>query len=131
MKKVTDIKQALINTPEAPNQLMIRADSLWSKLKDISLKFNRDSDFPSTEENPPSSVTFNERLDKLVYTHYRSLSNITQNEKTAYKILMDEFPSVLEQLKKLYNGDFKSLENDMEKYNAPWTPGRIPTLENH
>ncbi len=129
MKKVTDIKQALINTPEAPNDLMVRADNLWSTLKDISLKFNRESNFPSTEENPPSPVTFNERLAVLSYTHYRSSSNITQNEKNAYKILMDKFPPVLEQLKNLYNYDLKTLEDDLEKYNAPWTPGRIPTLE--
>ncbi len=129
MKRVTDIKQALINTPEAPNDLMVRADNLWEKLKDISLKFNRESNFPSTEENPPSPVTFNERLGVLAYTHYRSSSNITQNEKNAYKVLMDKFPPVLEQLKNLYNYDLKTLEDDMEKYDAPWTPGRIPTLD--
>ncbi len=129
MKRVTDIKQALINTPEAPHSLMVRADNLWDTLKDISLKFNRESKFPSTEENPPSPVTFNERLAVLSYTHYRSSSNITQNERNAYKILMDKFPPVLDQLKNLYNDDLKSLENDMEKYDAPWTPGRIPTLD--
>jgi len=128
MKRVTDIKQALINTPEAPNDLMVKADNLWNTLKDISLKFNRESNFPSTEENPPSPVTFNERLGVLSYTHYRSSSNITQNERNAYKVLMDKFPPVLEQLKSLYNYDLKTLEDDMEKYGAPWTPGRIPTL---
>jgi photosystem II stability/assembly factor-like uncharacterized protein len=129
MKEVTDIKQALINTPEAPNNLMVRADSLWSKLESISLLFRRESDFPSTEENPPSPVTFNERLAVLAYTHYRSSSDVTQKEKDAFKILMDKFPRVLEWLKTLYNVDLKSLQSDMEKYNAPWTPGRIPTLE--
>jgi hypothetical protein len=129
IKRVTDIKQALINTPEAPNDLMVKADNLSKKLKDISLMFERESKFPSTEENPPSQVTFNERLSVLAYTHYRSSSNITQNERNAYKVLMDKFPPVLEQLKNLYNYDLKSLESDMEKYGAPWTPGRIPTLE--
>ena len=129
MKRVTDIKQALLNTPEAPDDLMTRADNLWSTLKDISLKFNRDSDSPSAEENPPSPVTFSERLSKLIYTHYGSTSNVTQGERDAYKILMDKFPPVLEQIKNLYEYDLKSLENDMEKYNAPWTPGRLPTLE--
>ncbi len=130
IKRVTDIKQALINTPEAPNDLMVKADTLWGKLKDISLKFNRDSDFPSAEENPPSPVTFSERLSKLIYTHYGSTSNVTQGERNAYKILMDKFPPVLNQIKKLYEQDLKSLESDMEKYNAPWTPGRLPVLEN-
>ena len=124
--KVVDIKQALINTPEAPNDLMIKADSLSIKLKDIWLKFNRDSNHPSVEETPPSPVTFNERLGTLAYTHFRSTSGITQNERNAYNILSEEFPPVLNQIKKLYNEDLKSLESELEKYNAPWTPGRIP-----
>jgi hypothetical protein len=33
---------------------------------------------------------------------------------------------VLNQIKKLYNDDLKSLDAELEKYNAPWTPGRIP-----
>jgi len=124
--RVADIKQALINTPDAPNELMIKADSLAEKLQDIWLKFNRDSDHPSAEEAPPSPVTFNERLGTLAYTHFRSTSGITQNEKNAYNILMEEFPPVLNQIKKLYNEDLKSLDAELEKYNAPWTPGRIP-----
>ena len=90
------------------------------------MKFNRDADHPSTEETPPSPVTFNERLGTLAYTHFRSTSGITQNEKNAYNILMEEFPPVLDQIKKLYNVDLKGLEAELEKYNAPWTPGRIP-----
>ena len=126
INKVADIKQALINTPDAPNELMVKADGLSIKLQDIWLKFNRDSDHPSVEETPPSPVTFNERLGTLAYTHFRSTSGITQNERNAYDILMEEFPPVLNQIKKLYNEDLKSLEAELEKYNAPWTPGRIP-----
>ena len=39
---------------------------------------------------------------------------------------MEEFPPVLNQIKKLYNEDLKSLDAKLEKYNAPWTAGRIP-----
>jgi hypothetical protein len=90
------------------------------------LKFSRDADHPSVEETPPSQVTFNERLGTLAYTHWRSTSEITQKEKDAYNILVEEFPPVLNQIKELYNVDLKGLEAELEKYNAPWTPGRIP-----
>jgi hypothetical protein len=129
MKKVEHIKQALVNTPEAPEDLMIRAEKISGNLTDISLKFSRDSDKPSVEETPPSYPTFNERLNILQYVHYRSTSNITQNEKNAYSILMEEFPPVLNELKRIYSVDLKNLEDDLEKYNAPWTPGRIPAFE--
>ncbi len=129
MKKVETMKQAIANTPEAPSELLIKADELSKKLVDINLKFERDSDFPSAEENPPSPVTFNERLSTLAYTHWRSTSNITQNEKNAYNILEEEFPPVLDNIKNLYNTDYKNLESELEKYNAPWTPDRLPEMK--
>jgi hypothetical protein len=61
--------------------------------------------------------------------HYRSTSNITQNETNAYDILMEEFPPVLNEIRRIYNVDLKNLEDDLEKYNAPWTPGRVPIFE--
>jgi photosystem II stability/assembly factor-like uncharacterized protein len=124
--KVADIKQAILNTPEAPETLMANADKLSGELQDIWLKFSRDADHPSAEETPPSPVTFNERLGTLAYTHWRSTSDITQKEKDAFNILSEEFPPVLNQIKKLYNVDLKNLQAELEKYNAPWTPGRIP-----
>jgi hypothetical protein len=129
MKNVENIKQALLNSPEAPIDLMIKTEKISRQLKTISLKFSRDSDHPSVEETPPSLVTFNERLNILVYTHSRSTSNITQSERNAYDILLEEFPTVLDELKRIYNTDLKNLEDDLEKYNAPWTPGRIPSFD--
>lgn len=124
--QVADIKQVILNTPEAPNELMIRADKLSGELQDIWLKFDRDADHPSAEETPPSPVTFNERLGTLAYTHWRSTSDVSQKEKDSFNILTEEFPPVLNQIKKLYSEDLKNLQAELEKYNAPWTPGRIP-----
>lgn len=129
IKRIETIKIALLNTPLAPEELMIRANNISVELKDISLKFSRDADHPSVEETPPSLPTFNERLNILAFTHYRSTSKITQNEKNAYNVLTEEFLPVLEAIKRLYSVEFKNLENELEKYNAPWTPGRIPEFK--
>lgn len=127
-KRVENIRQAILNTPEAPAELLTRADAVSGKLKEISLKFNRESSVPSFEENPPSLMTLNERLSVLAYTHYRSTSNITNSERYAYEALTGEFPPVLESIKGIYNNEILPLEAELEKYNAPWTPGRIPSL---
>ena len=129
MKRVTDIKFALNETPAAPLTLMNKAENISKELAIINLKFNRDENKPSPEENPPSPVTFNERLNVLAYTHNRSTSNITKNERNAYSALVSEFPPILERIKSIYNVDLKNLEADLEKYNAPWTPGRIPEIK--
>jgi len=127
--KIIDIKYAINVTPEVPVELMNNADNISKELETISLKFTRSSDRPSSEENPPSPVTFNERLGVLAYTHGRSTASITQNERNAYSALVSEFPSVLDRLKAINNIDIKNLESELEKYNAPWTPGRIPDVK--
>ena len=128
-KRIVEIKYAINVTPQAPVEMMNKADNIAKELVTISLKFTRSSDRPSAEENPPSLVTFNERLNVLAYTHNRSTSNITQNEKNAYSALVSEFPSVLDRIKTINNVDLKNLESELEKYNAPWTPGRIPDVK--
>jgi len=129
MKKIVDIKYAINVTPDVPADLMNKADNIFRELETINLKFTRNSDKPSAEENPPSPVTFNERLGVLVYTHGRSTANITQNERNAYSALISEFPSVLDRIRTINNVDLKNLEAELEKYNAPWTPGRIPDVK--
>lgn len=129
IKRVENVKYAINITPSAPAELMDRAMKISKELNNINLKFNRDSNKPSVEETPPSLPTFNERLAIVSYTHYRSTANITQNERRAYSALISEFPPVLDQIKKLYNEDIKQLEDDLEKYNAPWTPGRVPDMK--
>jgi hypothetical protein len=129
VKKVENIKNAIAHSPAAPNSLMEKADIISGKLKDFQFMFSRESDRPSSEENPPSLMTFNERLSVLAYTHRRSTSCITNNEKAAYDILMSEFPAVLDELKKIYSTDVAELENELEEYNVPWTPGRVPSVK--
>jgi photosystem II stability/assembly factor-like uncharacterized protein len=129
IKRVEDIKYAINITPAIPVEMMNKAENISKELELISLKFNRDSNRPSPEENPPSPLTFNERLNILAYTHNRSTSNITRNERNSYSALVSEFPPVLERIKSIYNVDLKNLESELEKFNAPWTPGRIPDIK--
>jgi photosystem II stability/assembly factor-like uncharacterized protein len=129
MRRVENIKYAINITPEVPSDFMNKAENISKELFLLNLKFNRDSNRPSPEENPPSPVTFEERLNVLAYTHNRSTSNITRNERNAYSALVSEFPPVLDRIKSIYNVDLKNLESDLEKYNAPWTPGRIPDVK--
>ncbi len=126
VKRTETLKQVILKTPEASNEMLNEAKSISKKLKEISLKFNRDSKYPSAEENPPSPPTFSDRLGILAYTHWRSTSNVTNNEKNAYKILVEEFPPVLTELQNIFSIDIKSLEEKLEKMKAPYTEGRIP-----
>lgn len=128
-KRVDNLKQVILNTPDALFEMMTRANNISDKLNELLLNFERKSKFPSTEENPPSPVTINERLRTLAYTHWRSTSNLTKNEQVAYDVLAEDFPPILARVKNIYEVDIKKLEADLEKIAAPWTPGRVPELE--
>ncbi len=123
--KLTSIRQVLSATSLADENVIKKAAALHLELKEISKKFERQSDSPSAEENPPSPVTINERLSTLIYTHWRSTSNITNNEKNAYNILSEEFPPLYKRLKEISEKDIKELENELERIKAPYTPFRI------
>ncbi len=127
--KVDKIKQAIITTPAAPISLLDVANRIAEELDGLSLKFNRESKFPSVEENPPSLSTINERLSVLRWTHWRSTEPITQKEKLFYDILTNEFPPIYERIKSLGEIDVVNLEKKLESYGAPYTPGRIPELK--
>ncbi|MCB0751156.1 MAG: hypothetical protein KDC52_06765, partial [Ignavibacteriae bacterium] len=87
ISKIDKIKQAILVGPETAIQLLNEAEEIEKELDNIYLNFNRESNFPSTEENPPSQVTINERLSVLNYTHYRSTEPITAKEQTTYNVL--------------------------------------------
>ena len=127
--KVGKLKQAIITTPDAPAELLTDANRIALELDQLYLKFNRESKFPSTEENPPSPNTINERLGVLRWTHWRSTEPITAKEKDAYNILMAEFPSIYERIKDISRIDITNLENRLERAGAPFTPGRLPDFK--
>jgi len=127
--RVEHLKQAIASSTNSSFDMMKKAETITDKLAEMQLKFNRPSTRPSAEENPPAPVTLNDRVSDMAFTHFRSTAGLTQNELRSYDVLMEEFPPVLELLKKLFNEDIKALETELDKINAPWTPGRIPELK--
>ncbi len=126
-KRSKDIVQALDNTPAAPVELLKKAQDISMLLDSIlNSRFNRRSDKPSDEENPPAPVPLNSRLGKIAWSTWGSTAAPTQTQQDAYAILMDEFPPVYQLVKKLGEADIPALEKELEHIGAPVTPGRLP-----
>jgi hypothetical protein len=53
---------------------------------------------------------------------------VTQTEKDQFEILKEEFPLALKKLHQIA-ADLKSVETELEKQGAAWTPGRIRTYK--
>jgi len=124
--KVEQIKQAIYATPGASQELMDRARALSVELEELNFKMNGLPAKASGEEVPPAQVPLNDRLSTITYTHMGSTSGITTTEKQGYEILKEEFPPVLQALKRIVETEVPALEAELNKINAPWTPGRMP-----
>jgi hypothetical protein len=124
--KIENIKQAIYSTPGTSQELMNKARALGKELQELNFKMSGVKAKASTEEIPPAQVPLNSRLGTITYTHMGSTSGITTTEKQNFEILKEEFPPVLEALKRIVETDIPALEAELNKIGAPWTPGRLP-----
>jgi len=129
LKKKTDILiYAIKQTPNAPNTLIDDALRIKSETDDILQILYRDETIAQRHE--PTYPTIYDRLNVIAFGLWSTTSSPTQTQKDSYKIASEEFELLLARVKKLVETDLKNLEADMERYGAPWTPGRVPGWNN-
>ena len=115
---------AIKQTPGAPNSLMDDALRIKSETDDILQHLYRDETIAQRHE--PTFPTIYDRLNEIAWGVGKTTSSPTQTQRDNYKVATEEFDPILTQLKRLLEVDLKNLEAQMEQYEAPWTPGRIP-----
>ncbi|HDJ32524.1 MAG TPA: glycosyl hydrolase [Bacteroidetes bacterium] len=123
-EKTDAILQTLYQSPGATPEMIERAKALRKELDDIQFTFYGHEAKASWEEVPPQPMPLTRRMSTMAYTHNSSTADITETEKEAYRILMEEFPPVLEKIRRIGNTDIPALEKMLEEIKAPWTPGR-------
>ncbi len=128
--KMDAILQTLHQAPGASREMIDQAKAVKKELDDISFAFYGYEAKASWEELPPQQMPLSERMSTMVYTHYNSTAPLTETEKEAYRILMEEFPPILERINKVAETDIPALEKILDEIDAPWTPGRIISMEN-
>ena len=122
--KIVLIKQALHQTPKAPEELMKQAIDMETKTREIRRALLGDRSISRRYANQPPSIS--SRIRRVVSGHWRSTSAPTQTMKDQYRIVGEEFEPQLDKLRKLIEVDLKNLEKALEEAGAPWTPGRVP-----
>jgi hypothetical protein len=126
ISKVENIKQAVYNIPGASQDLMNKARKLAGDLEEIRFALNGVSAKASQEEIPPAQVPLNNRLQNIVSAHIGNSAGISASEKAEYAVLKEEFPPLLAKIRMIVETDIPSLEKELNRLNAPWTPGRLP-----
>jgi len=123
-KRLTAIHQSLRDTPGDTSQLVTRADDIEEHLRDIMRALRGDNVLRKRQENTPAAI--NDRVDQIEGEERFSTMRPTQTHVDSYNIAAQQFGDQLSKLRQLVNVDLKSLEDDMEKAGAPWTPGHVP-----
>jgi hypothetical protein len=116
------IKIALKQTPGSPVTLIEQANIIAEKNKEIYRLLVNDQTL--TKRNEPVHPAVVEHVSEIVWGMWSSSSAPTQSLIDGYDVAKEEFKPLLEQLKFIQEVDIKNLESEMEKYGAPWTPGR-------
>jgi photosystem II stability/assembly factor-like uncharacterized protein len=124
--RLNHIKQAILNTPSAPLELMNKANEVEEQLYQVGLLLQGDRTISSRYETTPASISA--RMSSVISAQFRSTSAPTQTQREQYIIVKEEIAPVIEILKKISETDIPYLESELDKVNAPWTPGRLLSL---
>lgn len=122
--KIEIIKTAIKQTATAPQRLIDEANRIADENTTLYRKLVDDDVL--SKRNEPTYPSISARVGEVVYGMWSSTSAPTNSYKQNYQIAADEFKPVLGTLKRLVEIDLKNIENELNKLNAPWTPGRLP-----
>lgn len=115
---------AIKQTPKAPSSLINNVLNIKDDTQDILQHLYKDETV--FERNEPTNPTVYDRLNELAWGTWQTTSAPTQTQIDAYKHATEEFEPLLKQLQSLLEVNVPNLETEMERYGAPWTPGRVP-----
>jgi photosystem II stability/assembly factor-like uncharacterized protein len=121
--KLPYLKQAVIaaaNVPVGTNEQVL---ALQTKLEDINRMLNGDNLRARYEGAAPPSLRG--RINQITGALWSTTSAPTETFMSSYNVAADNFEGVLTALKQA-DAMASAIEATLEKYKAPYTPGRLP-----
>ncbi len=126
--RLDQIKRALDTAPQADEASKATVRKLIARNREIQRSLNGDPVARGRYANDSTSIS--ERVRYAGGAATRSLSKPTGTQKDAYAIASKEFTTTLGELKTLVETDLPALEKQLDGFDAPWTPGRLPVWKN-
>ncbi|MCB0496406.1 MAG: glycosyl hydrolase [Cyclobacteriaceae bacterium] len=100
-------------------------DKIEKQIQEVELKLNGDRVAGRLDIDTPPSIR--NRLGSVLYESINSTSGPTQTHVDSYNIALEEFTPVLDQVRTILN-EMQSLNTELVKAGAPYTPGTLPEL---
>ena len=123
-KRMTVIEKATMTAVGADKSLIEKVRNLKLQIGSIQRVMTGDRSLAKRNENQTPPVT--DRLQYIIDGTWETTSDPTQTQLDAYKIAAEQFAPALTQLRNLIETDLRTVEDQLEKLDAPWTPGRLP-----
>lgn len=125
-ERLTLLKKALDDTPQAAPELATEVRALQARSRDLQVVFHGDATL--SRRNQPTPPSLMDRVNQVVGGSWNSTSNVTTTHRRNYDIAAADFRKALDQLKAIA-ADLATLEAKAEAAGAPWTPGRLPEMK--
>lgn len=126
-KRIKSIKNAFLLTPNTNLHNLEKVRIIQLSLDSIDLRLNGNQTIWKYNENQPPSII--DRLNYILWGIWSVSQEPTETQKKSYEIAYNSLKLVLEQLKKIVDQEIPTLEFELDKNYAPWTPGRIPKID--
>ena len=123
LAKLPYLKQAILDASNVPPDTYEKFQLIRTKFNSISKQFLGDGLRARYESTAP--ISLKGRVDMIAGALWSTTAAPTETFKTSYNIAADGFEAILNSLRSATE-DIKQLEIILEKYKAPYTPGRLP-----
>lgn len=128
VKKIPYLKRAVLDAYNVPAAVYEQVSAIQKKLNDINKQMNGDGLRARYEATVP--ISLKGRVDMITGALWSTTSAPTETFRSSYNIAADGFEAILNSLRAVTD-DIKQVEVLLEKYKAPYTPGRLPDWKKH
>ncbi len=123
VNKIRYIKQAILETSSMPVDISKSILDLEKRLLDVNTKLNGDATLARREFETMPSI--NNRIGGIVNSLWSTTAAPTTTYINSYNIAVRQFTPVYNELKTIGEA-IRTIEDQLEKNKAPYTPGRLP-----
>jgi photosystem II stability/assembly factor-like uncharacterized protein len=122
--KIKYIREAVNNTPSIPDSITVKIGLIELKLKNLNRALNGDASIASRNYPTPPSVS--DRVNGAIFGLWQSTSAPTNTQLKSISEAEEIFTSLHIELKGIIEKEMDDLDHQLDKFKAPWTPGRFP-----
>ncbi|MFN3305676.1 MAG: VPS10 domain-containing protein [Candidatus Kapaibacteriota bacterium] len=125
--KVNSIKNALLLSSNNSDSVLNLIRDVQASLDTINMKLNGNPTLYRLNENQPPSVV--NRLYYILWGLWATTQEPTETQRKSFSYAKEELAMVIDKLKNISQNVIPNLEKLLDSINAPWTPGRIPNID--